>query len=53
MLRLAVPTPSKAVERQQNLRRRLILGANPDGALSALLDDGDAAAVAALAPTPA
>ena len=52
LLRLAVPSPVKAVERQLNPRTRLVLGANPDGSLAALLDDCADAAVAVLAPAP-
>ena len=49
LLRLAVPSPVKAVERQLDPRTRLVLGANPDGSLAALLDDCADAAVDALA----
>ena len=52
LLRLAVPSPVKAVERQLNPRTRLVLGANPDGSLPALLDDCADAAVDALVPAP-
>ena len=45
LLRLTVPSPVKAVERQLNPRTRLVLGANPDGSLAALLDDCADAAV--------
>jgi ATP-dependent helicase HrpA len=45
LVRLGVASPVKAVEHRLDPRRRLLLGANPDGALSALLDDcADAAA---------
>ena len=45
LVRLSVASPVKAVERQLDPRTRLALGANPDGSLSALLDDcADAAA---------
>jgi ATP-dependent helicase HrpA len=47
-----VSSPVKAVERQLNPRSRLALGANPDGSLSALLDDCADAAADALAPQP-
>ncbi len=53
LLRLAVPSPTKALEKQLDTRTRLTLGANPDGSLSALLDDCADAAVAAIAPRPA
>jgi ATP-dependent helicase HrpA len=50
LVRLSVASPVKAVERQLDLRTRLALGANPDGSLSALLDDcADAAADALVA----
>ena len=52
LLRLSVPSPIKAVERQLDTRTRLILGTNPDGSLAALLEDCADAAVAALAPRP-
>ena len=52
LLRLSVPSPVKTVERQLNPRTRLVLGANPDGSLPALLDDCADAAVAVLAPAP-
>ena len=45
LLRLAVPSPVKAVERQLDPRTRLVLGTNPDGSLAALLDDCADAAV--------
>jgi ATP-dependent helicase HrpA len=45
LLRFAVPSPVKAIERGLNLLVRLTLNANPDGTLAALLDDcADAAA---------
>jgi ATP-dependent helicase HrpA len=52
LLRLSLPSPVKTIERQLNPRTRLVLGANPDGSLSALLDDCADAAVAVLAATP-
>jgi ATP-dependent helicase HrpA len=52
LVRLNVSSPVKAVERQLNPRSRLALGANPDGSLSALLDDCADAAADALAPQP-
>jgi ATP-dependent helicase HrpA len=53
LLRLAVPSPVKAVERALDPRRRLALSTNPDGALAALLEDCADAAVDVLASTPA
>ena len=53
LLRLSVPSPVKAVERQLDPRTRLVLGANPDGSLQALLDDCADAATDALAAAPA
>jgi ATP-dependent helicase HrpA len=45
LIRLSVASPNKVVERQLDSRGRLALGANPNGSLSALLDDcADAAA---------
>ncbi|HET7664530.1 MAG TPA: ATP-dependent RNA helicase HrpA [Mycobacterium sp.] len=52
LLRLTVVSPVKSVERQLNPRARLMLGANPDGNLAALLDDCADAAVGVLAPAP-
>jgi ATP-dependent helicase HrpA len=52
LLRLSVTSPVKTIERQLNPRTRLVLGANPDGSLPALLDDCADAAVAVLAPAP-
>lgn len=52
LLRLAVPSPVKAVERQLQPRSRLVLGANPDGSLQALLEDCADAATDLLAPAP-
>jgi ATP-dependent helicase HrpA len=52
LLRLSVTSPLKTIERQLNPRIRLVLGANPDGSLPALLDDCADAAVAMLAPAP-
>jgi ATP-dependent helicase HrpA len=45
LLRLALPAPGKAVERSLSTRARLVLGANPDGSIPALLDDAADAAV--------
>jgi ATP-dependent helicase HrpA len=45
LVRLSATSPVKTIERQLDPRTRLTLGANPDGSLSALLDDcADAAA---------
>ncbi len=52
LLRLSVPSPVKAVERALDPRTRLVLGTNPDGSLSALIDDCADAAAAVLAPVP-
>ncbi|WP_414686044.1 ATP-dependent RNA helicase HrpA [Mycobacterium sp.] len=52
LIRLSVASPVKPVERQLDPRARLALGANPDGSLSALLDDCADAATDALAPRP-
>jgi ATP-dependent helicase HrpA len=53
LVRLSVASPVKRVERQLDLRTRLALGANPDGSVSALLDDCADAATDALVPAPA
>jgi ATP-dependent helicase HrpA len=53
LLRLVLPSPAKAVERSLSARARLVLGTNPDGSLSALLDDCADAAVDALTAAPA
>lgn len=52
LLRLAVLSPAKSLERQLDPRTRLVLGANPDGSLAALLDDCADAATDRLAPAP-
>ena len=52
LLRLSVTSPVKAVERAMNPRTRLLLGANPDGSLAALLDDCADAAADVLVPAP-
>jgi ATP-dependent RNA helicase HrpA len=52
LVRLSVASPVKAIERQLDPPRRLALGANPDGSLSALLDDCADAAVDALVLEP-
>lgn len=49
LLRLTAPSPVKAVERGLDTRTRLTLNANPDGSLTALLEDCADAAVDALA----
>ncbi|MDF2585484.1 MAG: ATP-dependent helicase [Mycobacterium sp.] len=49
LLRLTAPSPVKAVERGLDTRARLTLNANPDGSLTALLEDCADAAVDALA----
>ncbi|MEB3019505.1 ATP-dependent RNA helicase HrpA [[Mycobacterium] crassicus] len=50
LVRCAVASPVKAVERQLSSQTRLMLKANPDGSLAALLNDCADAATAALAP---
>lgn len=52
LLRLTVPSPTKNLERALDPRTRLVLGANPDGSLAALLDDCADAAADRLAPAP-
>ena len=52
LLRLSTPSPVKSVEKSLSPRRRLLLGTNPDGSLTALLDDCADAAVDVLAPGP-
>ncbi|MGV0626107.1 ATP-dependent RNA helicase HrpA, partial [Mycolicibacter minnesotensis] len=52
LLRCEVASPVKAVERQLSSQVRLMLKANPDGTLAALLDDCADAATDALAPVP-
>ncbi|WP_445167668.1 ATP-dependent RNA helicase HrpA [Mycolicibacterium sp. Dal123E01] len=49
LLRLSVPSPVKSLEKALDPRTRLVLGANPDGSLAALLDDCADAAVDFLA----
>ncbi len=51
LLRLAVPSPVKQIEKGLSLQLRLLLGSNPDGSLTALLEDCTDAAVDALAAT--
>ncbi|MGN6609784.1 MAG: ATP-dependent RNA helicase HrpA, partial [Jatrophihabitans sp.] len=48
LVRLTVPSPVKPVERSVGPRSRLVLAANPDGSLGALIDDCADAAVDAL-----
>ena len=50
LLRLNGPSPAKALEKQLDPRRRLMLGSNPDGSLAALLEDCADAAVDVLVP---
>ncbi len=52
LLRLAVPSPVKALEKTLDMRTKLMLGTNPDGSLAALLEDCADAAIDALAPAP-
>jgi ATP-dependent helicase HrpA len=53
LLRLSTTSPVKAVERSLDPRTRLLLGANPDGSLAALLDDCADAAVDVVVSAPA
>ncbi|MGI8679253.1 MAG: ATP-dependent RNA helicase HrpA [Jatrophihabitans sp.] len=53
LLRLGVTSPAKTVERTLATRSRLMLGTNPDGSLTALIEDAADAAVDALVPEPA
>lgn len=52
LLLLAGPSVGKSVERNLDTRTRLMLGNNPDGSLSALIDDCAEAAVQTLVPAP-
>ncbi|BBZ69820.1 ATP-dependent RNA helicase HrpA [Mycobacterium paraseoulense] len=52
LLRLSLASPVKAVERQLSPQTRLALGANPDGSLTALLEDCADAAADTLMPGP-
>jgi ATP-dependent helicase HrpA len=52
LIRLSVASPTKAIVRQLDPRTRLVLGSNPDGDLSALLDDCADAAADALVSAP-
>jgi ATP-dependent helicase HrpA len=48
LLRLTLPSPAKPADRSLPARARLVLGANPDGSLAALLEDAADAAVDSL-----
>ena len=48
LLRFSAPSPVRAAERSLSVRARLVLGANPDGSIGALLDDCADAAVDSL-----
>lgn len=50
LLRCDIASPVKAVERQLDSKTRLMLKANPDGSLTALIDDCADAAIDALTP---
>ncbi|MFN8087522.1 MAG: ATP-dependent RNA helicase HrpA [Mycobacterium sp.] len=50
LLRLSVPSPVRAIEKALDPRTRLLLGANPDGSLTALVEDCADAAIDALLP---
>lgn len=52
LLRMSTPSPVKSLEKGLGPRRRLTLATNPDGSLSALLDDCVDAAIDVLVPTP-
>ncbi|MBB3601214.1 ATP-dependent helicase HrpA [Mycolicibacterium sp. BK556] len=52
LLRLTVPSPVRSLEKGLDPRTRLVLGANPDGSLAALLDDCADAAIDVLAAQP-
>ncbi|CAN5160789.1 ATP-dependent RNA helicase HrpA [soil metagenome] len=52
LLRLATPSPLKAVERALDPRTRLQLGTNPGGSLAGLIDDSADAAVAVVVTAP-
>jgi ATP-dependent helicase HrpA len=52
LLRLSTKSPAKSLEKNLDLRRRLVLGNNPDGSLAALLEDCADAAVDAAVPKP-
>ena len=53
LLRLAIPSPARAVERGPAPRSRLVLATNPDGTLPALIEDCADAATDALVREPA
>ena len=53
LLRASLPSPVKQVERSLDARARLVLGTNPDGSLTSLVEDAADAAVDALVDTPA
>jgi ATP-dependent helicase HrpA len=50
LVRLATPSPTKAVERTLAAKARLMLGTSPDGSIAALLDDCADTAVDSLVP---
>jgi ATP-dependent helicase HrpA len=52
LLRLMIPSPVRSAERSLSSRSRLVLGANPDGSIPALLEDCADAAVDALVAEP-
>lgn len=52
LLLLAAPSVAKSVEKGLDTRTRLMLGSNPDGSLSALIEDCADAAVQTLVPAP-
>jgi ATP-dependent helicase HrpA len=52
LMRLSVPSPVKMLERQLNPGARLVLSANPDGSLQALLEDCADAATDVLVAEP-
>ena len=52
LLRLAGPSVTKSAEKQLDPRTKLVLANNPDGSLSALIDDCTDAAVQALVSAP-
>ena len=52
LLRRSTPSPLKSLEKSLDPRRRLLLAANPDGSMSALLEDCADAAVDALVSSP-
>ena len=52
LIRLACPSPVRALEKQLDPKRKLMLANNPDGSLAALLEDCVDAAVDLLVATP-